>query len=78
MSKEILCYNGFTLLPTVIGLENFPPLSQPIRCDLVTCVFPRFAQFSSHWLIVMAVVQTLVKSKAHDRPDEEIGEKNWC
>ena len=45
MSKEILCYNGFALLPTVIGLENFPPLSQPIRCDLVTCVFPRFAQF---------------------------------
>ena len=57
MSKEILCYNGFALLPTVIGLENFPPLSQPIRCDLVTCVFPRFVHFiftlSSHWLIVI-------------------------
>ena len=37
-----------------------------------------FFSLSSHWLIVMAVVQTLVKSKAHDRPDEEIREKNWC
>ena len=45
MSKEILCCNGFTLLSTVIGLENFPSLSQPIRCELVTCLFPRFAQF---------------------------------
>ena len=33
------------------------------------------------WVLIgslwLAVVQTLVKSKAHDRPDEEIREKNW-
>ena len=28
--------------------------------------------------LIAAVVQTLVKSKAHDRLDEEIREKNWC